>query len=111
VETFRKAPLPVGQALSINVPAQLSSSPPTYALTRHSRASLIETYHPCRAEAGTRAFVLGREYVGGEPEPDSDIAAVRAGMVSIARLSPDLNARSPSREIEEWLQNADLTMA
>ena len=111
VETFRKAPLPVDHALSINVPAEFSSSPPTYALTRHSRASLIETYHPCDAEAGRRAFILGREYVGGEPEPDSDIAAVRAGMVSIARLSPDLNARSPSREIEEWLQDADLNMA
>jgi len=111
VDSFRKLPPPPDEALSVNIPARLCSSPPRYALTRHSKAFLIETYHSCDADASKSVFILGRESVGGMPEPDSDIAAVKAGVVSVARLAPDLNSCSPSKEIEQWLKESGLDVA
>lgn len=111
VKSFQKSLPPADQALSVNVPAQFSSSPPEYALTRHSTASLIEVYHPSDADPAKSVFVLGRESVSDGVEPESDIAAVREGLVSVARLSPDINACLPSREIEQWLIECGLKIA
>ncbi len=111
VKTIVPGGFPDRIALSVNIPARLASNTPQFAVTRHSHVYLDEIYHPCAGEGGERMFILGRERIGGQPESGSDVAAVQAGVVSIAPLTPDLNACAISQEVQEWLRSAGLNLA
>jgi len=95
-------PMPRGLLLNLNVPYGPLEAMRGIALTRQGlrvyRDALVRRDDP----RGRPYYWIGGEAPTGVGEPDTDIGAVAAGMVSITPLQLDLTAHELLPEIERW---------
>jgi 5'-nucleotidase len=92
------------QAFNVNIPA-LSDRRPEIRFTRQSLVFPRGSYLRMEGPRNRVHYWLDSTTNAGPPEPDSDVAAVEAGDISVTPLRPDLTDAAVLRRLRERLSS------
>lgn len=95
-------PFPPGLLLNVNVPPGRLDELRGLLVTRQARARWEESFQERRDPTDQPYYWLGGEFVNLDEGPDTDLAAVEQGYVSVTPLQHDLTAYSFLDTLEAW---------
>lgn len=92
-----------GLLLNVNIPAVPYEDVRGLRVTRQARARWEEEFHERRDPFDRPYYWLGGDFINLEAEsPDTDLAAVEQGYVSITPLQHDLTAHDELQQLAAW---------
>lgn len=91
-----------GILLNVNVPYRPNEPPGEVRVTRQAEARWEESFH-ARVDPLDRPYYwMGGEFVRLDERPDTDLAAIEEGYVSVTPLHFDLTAHGELDALREW---------
>lgn len=101
-ERMRARKLPPNTLLNVNVPATSAGSVAGIRVTRLSGHKWHDTFEERADPRGHSYFWLVGEPLQTEPEPGTDLAAIKDNQVSVTPVHLDLTHRTIMAELEGW---------
>ncbi|HXL72261.1 MAG TPA: 5'/3'-nucleotidase SurE [bacterium] len=102
VKWIEKMGLEPGLLLNVNVPPLESDQIKGAALTHQGKFRHVDDLEPHSELAGHFAYVLNSPSEPAEEHPDSDVAKVQEGYISVTPLHLDLTARQHWTPLSKW---------
>lgn len=103
IERLKKAPLPAGTILNINVPdielCDIQGFEVTRLGTRHAAQAVVKTLDP----RGLPAYWMGAAGAEADSGPGTDFHAIRSNKVSITPLQIDMTNYPAFERISSWV--------
>jgi 5'-nucleotidase len=78
------------QLVNVNIPILAAGHPRGIRVAEQSDADVIGCYHPEPTEVGTTRYHLAAAYDFGEPHPNSDVALLAEGYITVTPLHVDI---------------------
>jgi 5'-nucleotidase len=99
---FKKKGLAPGVLLNVNIPPLKSTQIKGVALTHQGQFRHIEDLEPHSELEGHFNYILHSPSEPDMEHPDSDVARVKAGFISVTPLHLDLTAKHPFAHFSAW---------
>lgn len=97
-----KEGLPKGVLLNVNVPVPEDTPIKGVEITRQARARWVESYSERTDPLDQPYYWLSGQFVNLDEGPDTDLAAIKKGYVSVTPLQFDLTAHDCLSQLEGW---------
>ena len=91
-----------GTLLNVNIPNRPLEDIRGFRVTRMAKSRFNEVFHKRNDPRGNTYYWLDGDMAVLEEDPDSDVAAVAAGWVSITPISTELTHRPVFDELKDW---------
>jgi 5'-nucleotidase len=102
VKWIKEKGMEPGLLLNVNVPPLSGSSVKGVALTHQGKFRHIDDLEPHSELAGHFAYVLDSPSEPAQEHPDSDVAKIKDGFISVTPLHLDLTARHHWEPLSKW---------
>jgi 5'-nucleotidase len=102
---FKQKPLEQGFLLNVNVPPLETPQIRGIALTHQGQFRHVDDLEPNASMEGHYSYVLNSPSEPEQEHPDSDVARVKAGYISVTPLHLDLTAKDHFSRFPDWPWN------
>lgn len=99
---FIQHPLPPRTLLNVNVPALPSDQITGVSITKLGRREYRNAFHPHQDPRGRTYYWMSGEIVDCANDPDTDVAAVKAGRISVTPIHFDLTKYNLMDALTAW---------
>lgn len=100
LQTLLAGGLAPGELINVNIPDLDRGEPRGVRIVRQSVVGVNEEYEPRVDPRGRKYFWMTEKYGFRDPPDDTDVAAIRAGYVSVTPLHVDLTATTRMAQLE-----------